>query len=154
REVDLVRSMGVEFRQQEAGRDVLLEDLEKEFTFLFIGVGLGAMERLSIPGEDLHGVIDALRFIERYKTLPDFQPGRSVVVIGGGNTAIDAANAAVRLGAAEVHLFYRRTEKEMPAFSFEYDHSRLEGVQFHWLAQPVEIVGSNGRVNAVKFIET
>ena len=98
------------------------------------------MERLGIPGEQSPGVIDALRFIERYKTLPDFPVGKRVVVIGGGNTAIDAANAARRLGADEVHLFYRRTEKEMPAFSFEYDHSKVEGVQFHWLAQPVEII--------------
>jgi glutamate synthase (NADPH/NADH) small chain len=70
-------------------------------------------------------------------------------VIGGGNTAIDAANAAKRLGADQVHLFYRRTEKEMPAFSFEYEHSKLESVQFHWFAQPVEILP--GRV---KFVQT
>jgi glutamate synthase (NADPH/NADH) small chain len=75
-------------------------------------------------------------------------------VIGGGNTAIDAANAARRLGAEEVHLFYRRTEKEMPAFSFEYDHSKVEGVLFHWLAQPVEIVMRDGIAVAVKFVET
>jgi glutamate synthase (NADPH/NADH) small chain len=77
-----------------------------------------------------------------------------VVVIGGGNTAIDAANAAKRLGAQEVHLFYRRTEKEMPAFSFEFDHSKVEGVRFHWLAQPVEIVEKDGRAAAVKFVAT
>ncbi len=156
REVELVRSMGVEFRQAEVGgaQSVSLEDLEREFEFLFIGVGLGAMERMGIPGEHLGGVIDALHFIERYKTAPDFAVGRSVVVIGAGNTAIDAANAARRLGAEEVHLFYRRTEKEMPAFLFEYDHSRLEGVRFHWLAQPVEIVGKDGRVTSVRFVET
>lgn len=154
REVELVRSMGVEFRREEVGASVSLEQLEKEFSFIFVGVGLGDMERLGIPGEDLTGVIDALRFIERYKTLPDFQIGESVVVIGGGNTAIDAANAATRLGASEVHLFYRRTEQEMPAFSFEYDHSKLEGVRFHWLAQPVEILGRDGRVAAVKFVGT
>ena len=154
REVDLVRSLGVDFRQAEVGRDVSLDDLEKDYNYIFIGVGLGAMERLGIPGEQARGVIDALRFIERYKTMPDFQVGRSVVVIGGGNTAIDAANAAKRLGADDVHLFYRRTEKEMPAFSFEYDHSKVEGVQFHWLAQPVEIVTRDGRAVAVKFVET
>jgi glutamate synthase (NADPH/NADH) small chain len=154
REVELVRSMGVEFRQAQVGADISLDDLEREYDYVFVGVGLGAMERLCIPGEDAHGVIDALRFIERYKTLPDFRVGRRVIVIGGGNTAIDAANAACRLGAQEVHLFYRRTEKEMPAFSFEYDHSKLEGVLFHWLAQPVEIVTRDGRVAAVKFVDT
>ena len=154
REVEFVRSMGVEFRQTEVGTAVQVDDLEREFDFIFIGVGLGTMERLGIPGEQAHGVVDALRFIERYKTMPDFRVGRNVVVIGGGNTAIDAANAAKRLGAYEVHLFYRRTETEMPAFSFEYDHSKLEGVQFHWLAQPVEIVERDGHVAAVKFVET
>ena len=154
REVELIHSLGVEFRQAEVGTAVPLEELERGFDRIFIGIGLGAMERLGIPGEQAHGVIDALRFIERYKTLPDFHVGRAVVVIGGGNTAIDAANAARRLGAEEVHLFYRRTEREMPAFAFEYDHSRLEGVQFHWLAQPVEVVERDGRAVAVKFVET
>ena len=131
----------------------LLTQTRRHF-FARCGVGLGAMERLGIPGEDSQGVIDALRFIERYKTLPDFRVGRRVIVIGGGNTAIDAANAAKRLGAEDVHLFYRRTEKEMPAFPFEYDHSKVEGVQFHWLAQPMEIVERDGRAVAVKFVET
>jgi glutamate synthase (NADPH/NADH) small chain len=112
------------------------------------------MQRLGIPGESLHRVIDALRFIERYKTSPDFQVGGRVVVIGGGNTAIDAANAARRLGADEVHLFYRRSEREMPAFKSEYDHSKVEGVRFHWLAQPMEVIGFEGRAAAVRFVET
>jgi len=159
REVELIRSLGVEFRLAEVGgldgnSPVPLEELEREFSFIFIGVGLGAMERLGIPGEQLRGVIDALHFIERYKTSPDFRVGRRVIVIGGGNTAIDAANAARRLGAQEVHLFYRRTEREMPAFAFEYDHSKVEGVRFHWLAQPVEILENEGRVAGVRFVET
>lgn len=154
REVEMLRAMGVEFRQAEIGVDCSLTDLERDYNFVFLGVGLGGMTKLGIPGEDAHGVLDALRFIERYKTMPDFRMGRRIVVIGGGNTAIDAANAAVRLGADEVHLFYRRSEAEMPAFSFEYDHSRLEGVQFHWLAQPVEVIVRDGVVTGVKFIET
>ena len=154
REVELIRSLGVEFRQAEVGNTVSLDELEREFAFLFLGLGLGAMERLSIPGEDAPGVIDALRFIERYKTSPDFRVGRRVIVIGGGNTAIDAANAAKRLGAEDVHLFYRRTAKEMPAFPFEFDHSKVEGVRFHWLAQPTEIVVRGDRAAAVRFLET
>jgi dihydropyrimidine dehydrogenase (NAD+) subunit PreT len=158
REVEFVRSLGVEFRQAEVGAGVSVEDLESEYDLLFIGIGLGAMERLNIPGEDLPGVIDALRFIERYKTAEEFSVTGSVVVIGGGNTAIDAANAAKRLGAREVHVVYRRTERQMPAFSFEYHHSKVEGVRFHWLAQPVEIIARNGApfgpAAAVKFIET
>jgi glutamate synthase (NADPH/NADH) small chain len=154
REVELVRSLGVEFRQAEAGGDVTLEAIESEFDLVFLGLGLGAMERMGIPGEHAPGVIDALRFIERYKTLPDFAVGRCVAVIGGGNTAIDAANAALRLGAEEVHLFYRRTEKEMPAFPFEYEHSKVEGVRFHWLAQPIAILLHDGHAAGVRFVRT
>jgi dihydropyrimidine dehydrogenase (NAD+) subunit PreT len=154
REVELVRSLGVEFRQAEVGGAVSLEQLEKEFSFISLVLGLVSLERIVIPGVDLPGVIDALRFIERYKTSPDFEIGRRVVVIGGGNTAIDAANAARRLSADSVHLFYRRTEKEMPAFPFEYDHSKVEGVQFHWLAQPVAMVEHDGRAAGVRFAIT
>jgi dihydropyrimidine dehydrogenase (NAD+) subunit PreT len=154
REVEMIRGMGVEFRQAEVGGAVPLAQLEREFDFVFIGVGLGAMERLGIPGDQLPGVMDALRFIERYKTQPDFAVGDSVIVIGGGNTAIDAANAAVRLGASRVHIFYRRTAGEMPAFPFEYDHAKVEGVRFHWLAQPVAVVEVDGRAGAVRFLRT
>jgi glutamate synthase (NADPH/NADH) small chain len=154
REVEMVGSLGVEFRKAAVGTDVPLTGVEREFSFIFLGLGLGSMERLGVPGEDTTGVIDALRFIERYKTQPDFEVGRRAAVIGGGNTAIDAANAAVRLGAAEVHLFYRRTELEMPAFLSEYAHSKVEGVRFHWLAQPVQILSSEGRAVGVKFVRT
>jgi dihydropyrimidine dehydrogenase (NAD+) subunit PreT len=154
REVAMIRSLGVEFRQALVGEAASLEEVEKEFALVFLGMGLGTMQRLGIPGESLLGVIDALRFIERYKTAPDFQVGGRVVVIGGGNTAIDAANAAKRLGADEVHLFYRRTEREMPAFKSEYDRSKVEGVLFHWMAQPVEIIGFEGRAAAVRFQQT
>jgi glutamate synthase (NADPH/NADH) small chain len=149
REVDLIRSLGVEFRKAAIGSAISLDDLEKEFELIFAGMGLGAMERLGIPGEERPEVIDALRFIAHYKTSHDVQVGRIVAVLGGGNTAIDAANAARRLGADEVHIFYRRTEREMPAFAFEYEHAKLEGIQFHWLAQPVEILD-----RAVKFVST
>jgi dihydropyrimidine dehydrogenase (NAD+) subunit PreT len=148
REVEMIRGMGVEFQQADIDL-AALNKLEKEFDFIFVGAGLGAMDRLGIPGEDLPHVIDALHFIASYKTRPAFSVGRCVAVIGGGNTAIDAANAALRLGAAEVHMFYRRTETQMPAFPFEYEHAKVENVQFHWLAQPVEILADR-----VRFIRT
>jgi len=154
REVDLVRSLGTELRQAEIGANLPLAGLEQEFDRIFLGLGLGSMLRLGIPGEEASGVIDALRFIARYKTYHDVSIGRRVVVIGGGNTAIDAANAACRLGAPEVHMFYRRGEKDMPAFASEYENSKIEGVRFHFLAQPLEILQEHGRVSAVRFAGT
>ncbi len=87
KEVELIRKLGVEFRRAEVGTDVTLDELEEDFTLVFLGMGLGAMQRLGIPGEDARGVIDALHFIERYKTEPGFPVGSVVAVLGGGNTA-------------------------------------------------------------------
>lgn len=146
-EVELVRSMGVEFRLGvDAGDD--LEQLEQDFDAIFVGAGLGPTNRLNIPGEDLPGVVDALQFIADYKTA-SITVARRVVVIGAGNTAIDAATAARRLGAEEIHILYRRGEKEMPAFEYEYEIAKLDRVVFHWWAQPVRIHGST----AVEAIE-
>jgi len=136
REVELVRSMGVTFRLGEEVND----NTQGEFDAFFLGIGLGAMHRLNVPGEDLPGVIDALRFIALYKTgYP--QIARRVVVIGAGNTAIDAAIAAKKLGAEQVHLVYRRGESDMSAFSFEYEHAKREGVEFHWQKKVTRIIG-------------
>src|SRR5687768_14841561 len=150
KEVELVRSLGVEFRLGvEIGATVTTEELEKEFDLVFLGVGLGATERLGISGEELPGVADALRFIADYKTNGGAAVGRRVVVIGGGNTAIDAATAARRLGAEEVRIVYRRSEKEMRAFQFEYEMAKQDGILFEWMTQPVAIYGS-ARVEAVE----
>ncbi len=110
-----------------------------EFDIIFLGVGLGAMRRLNIPGDDHPSVIDALEFIASYKTGGRGSVSGRIVVIGAGNTAIDAANAAKRLGAEEVHIVYRRDPQHISAFDFEYEHARLEGVSFVWNAQPVAI---------------
>lgn len=137
KEVELIRSMGVTFRLGEEVND----STEGEFDAFFLGVGLGAMRRLHVPGEDLPGVIDALRFIALYKTGSP-TVGRRVVVIGAGNTAIDAAIAAHKLGAEEVHMIYRRGESDMSAFASEYEHARLEGIQFHWQTKIKQIIGT------------
>ena len=146
REIEMIRSLGVEFRfGQEISTEPLLAKLESEFSVVFLGVGLGAMSKLNIPGEHLPGVINALEFIERYKTRGDLSVGRRVVVVGAGNTAIDAARAAIRLGAEEVHLLYRRGQKNMSAFLFEYEQATEEGVRFHWFTQPVAIHAPNNQ---------
>lgn len=151
-EVELVRSLGVEFRLSvEIGGERRIKELEEQFDAFFLGVGLGSTQPLEIPGEGLAGVIDALRFIREYKTRRGTQVGRRVAVIGGGNTAIDASTAALRLGAEEVHVLYRRSETELPAFQFEYDLAKREGVRFHWLTQPVAIHG-HGTVESVECV--
>ncbi len=138
KEVELISSMGVKF---ELGAEADLEKIDRDFDAVFLGVGLGPTHRLGIPGEDLKGVIDALRFIADSKT-GSVEMGRKVVVIGAGNTAIDAATAAHRLGAEEVHIIYRRGEPEMPAFEYEYEIAKLDGVHFHWHMKPVRIHGA------------
>jgi dihydropyrimidine dehydrogenase (NAD+) subunit PreT len=154
-EVDLVRSLGVEFRlSAEVAGERRIKEMEEQFDIVFLGVGLGRTQPLEIPGEGLPGVIDALRFIAEYKTYRGARVGRRVAVVGGGNTAIDAATAALRLGAEEVHVLYRRSEAEMPAYAFEYDLAKQEGVRFHWLTQPVAIHGApgNGAVESVECV--
>jgi len=144
-EIEMIRSLGVEFRfGHKIDGEPDLTEVEKEFRIVFIGTGLGSMQKLNIPGEDLPGVVNALDFIEGYKTKGKLAVGRRVVVVGGGNTAIDAARAAVRLGADEVHVIYRRGEQQMSAFSFEYEQAKREGVRFHWWTLPVAIRSSDG----------
>ena len=140
REVELIQRMGVEI-QFGASIDsaAALQSLEAEVDFIFLGVGLGAMQRLGIPGEDVDGVMNALELIAGYKTGNIRSLAGTVVVVGAGNTAIDAANAARRLGAESVFLLYRRSQTEISAFDFEYEHARREGVQFLWRRVPVAI---------------
>jgi glutamate synthase (NADPH/NADH) small chain len=148
REVEMIRRMGVEFRFDTAIESAAdLEALESEFDYIFLGVGLGAMQRLGIPGEDAEGVINALELISAYKIGHIREITGTVVVVGAGNTAIDAANAARRLGAETVYLLYRRGEHDIPAFDFEFEHAKQEGVQFMWRRQPLAIrPGKHGRL--------
>ena len=149
REVELVRSLGVEFRLNSiVGLTAPVEAIEEEFAAIFVGVGLGPTQSFQVPGADLPGVVDALRFIAEYKTGTP-AVGRRVVVIGAGNTAIDAATAARRLDAEEVRILYRRGEREMPAFHYEYELAKQDGILFHWLALPVAVRGDR----AVEAIE-
>jgi glutamate synthase (NADPH/NADH) small chain len=139
-EVALIADLGVKFRTgHTVGTDIPIEQIEAEFDAIFLGLGLGDMEALDVAGGLAPHVVDALEFIADYKTKRKRYVGRRVVVIGGGNTAIDAACAARRLGAAEVHLLYRRSEREMPAFEFEFAHAQREGITFHFQSQPIAV---------------
>ncbi len=151
REIDMIARLGVEFRFGVRVDAAQLAELEKTYDAMFLGVGLGAIHRLGVPGEELQGVTNALDVVEGYKggTVRSM-PGR-VVVIGAGNTAIDAAIAAVRLGASEVTMAYRRGAEQMSAFAFEYEHAKAEGVRFLWHVQPVAIEGGD-KVEAVRMV--
>lgn len=157
REVEMVRGLGVEFRQKvEVGSDVSFAQLEKEHDAVFIGVGLGETWDLDLPGQELKGVLGAIEFIEltKVRAFHEVEVGRRVACIGAGNTAIDVVTAARRLGAETVHLIYRRSEKEMPAFRYEYDLAKLDGVTFHWNTQPVRILGEGGKVAGIECVQT
>jgi dihydropyrimidine dehydrogenase (NAD+) subunit PreT len=156
REVKMVEQLGVNFRQGvEVGRDVTLEELERQFDAIFIGAGLGETESLQLPGENLEGVYGAIDFIERTKAEPfaSVDVGWRVVVIGAGNTAIDVATAARRLGSESVAIVYRRGEREVPAFRYEYELAQKDGVAFYWQTQPVRILG-DGHVQGVECVRT
>jgi len=121
-----------------------LEPLLTEYDAVFVGVGLGNTKTLGIPGEDLPGVVDALTFIEHLKTHPyrDTAVGRQVVVIGAGNTAIDAVTQARRLGAATATIVYRRGEADMPCYHYEYELAKRDGCGFRFNAAPQRIIGN------------
>ena len=130
-----------------AAQIVSFNDLLKWHDAVFLGIGLGETNRLGIPGEELEGVYDALEFIERIKSR-DWKSvplGRTIAVLGAGNTAIDAVTQAKRLGAERVVMVYRRTEKDIPAYDYEYELAKKDGVEFVWQAAPVGILeGENG----------
>jgi glutamate synthase (NADPH/NADH) small chain len=156
-EVELVRQVGLDLRlNQRVTADGLVK-LLKEFDAVFLGVGLGHTYPLGIPGENLPGVWEGLDFIFQTHTKPfdACEVGRQVLVIGAGNTAIDVATAATRLGADDVTIAYRRGEAAMPAFAYEYGMAKADGVRFEWFVQPQRIVaGPDGRAAGVEFVRT
>ena len=152
-EVDFITSLGgIEIKyNHELGKDITLEQLQKDFDAVYLGIGVGLANKLNIPGEDLRGVEDAIKFIYdiRTKSFSDVEVGDKVVVIGMGMTAIDAATQAKRLGAREVTMAYRRTEKEKNCTQTELDIALLDGCKMQWLASPKEIIGVDGKVTSL-----
>lgn len=149
-EVNYITSIGgIEIKyNQELGKDITLSQLKKEYDAVYLGIGVGVARQLDIPGEKLEGVVDAISFIYdiRSKGYPSVPVGDKVAVIGMGMTAIDAATQAKRLGAKEVTMVYRRTEKEKPCTQAELDIAMLDGCEIVWLAAPKKIKGSGGKV--------
>nr|WP_026074116.1 NAD(P)-dependent oxidoreductase [Brevibacillus massiliensis] len=151
-ETEQVEALGVRFKYGvRVGEDISPEELSDSHDAVLLAVGMASVPRLGIEGEELAGVYDALPLIEATKTKPltgEFI-GKKVAVIGAGNTAIDAATCAKRLGAEQVQMLYRRTEKEMTAYDFEYEFAKQDGVEFRWLVAPKRILGQGGRVTGL-----
>jgi dihydropyrimidine dehydrogenase (NAD+) subunit PreT len=151
-EVEMIKRLGVQVETgKEFGADFTLADLQEKFGAVFLCVGLGMTPALGIPGEEQ--IIDGLAYIEQSKAdAAKLRVGNNVVVIGAGNTAIDCATIAKRLGASNVTMIYRRTENEMTAYAHEYDFIKQEGVGFLFLTQPVRVLLKNGSVSALECV--
>ena len=148
-EVEMIRGLGVTMQTGVAlGRDLTLDQLRREHHAVFLGLGLGGSPALGIPGEE--HIADGLEFIAASKLRPaELAVGRDVLVVGAGNTAIDCATIAKRLGAASVTIVYRRTEREMTAYPHEYEFIKREGVEFRFLTQPVRVLTSHGSITGL-----
>ena len=151
-EIDILKEMGVEFRcGVEVGKDVTIQQLRGEgYKGFYLAIGAQKSAKLHIPGEELEGVLGGVDFLREVNlgNKPDI--GRRCAVIGGGNVAMDVCRSAVRLGAEETYVFYRRSEAEMPADPEEVREAMEEGVKFRFLSAPVEIIGTDGRASAIK----
>ena len=152
-EIQGILDLGIEVRcSVKYGEDFDLAALEEEgFDAIFVGTGAWLNRGMRIPGEDLDGVWLGTDFLSRRELGEDVELGKKVVVVGGGNTAIDAARSSWRKGA-EVTLIYRRTRKEMPANEVEIDAAEEEGIDLHFLANPTKFMGEDGKLTSLEFI--
>ena len=162
---EVFEGMGIEFRlNTEVGKDITIDDMLEEFDAVFMGMGTYTYMKGGFPGEELSGVHEALPFLISSanrnlgfeKNPADFidMSGQRVVVLGGGDTAMDCNRTSIRQGAARVTCAYRRDEENMPGSRREVANAREEGVEFLFNRQPIEIVGAEGKVTGVKVVET
>ena len=151
-EIDVLRQMGVEFRcGVEVGKDITIQQLrEQGYKGFFLAIGAQKSAPLGVKGDDLAGVFGGIDFLREVNLGSKPEIGAKVAVIGGGNVAMDVCRTAVRLGADEVYVIYRRSQDEMPADKEEVAEAMAEGVKFRFLNAPAEILGENGRVKALK----
>ena len=163
KEIDGLKALGVDVQTNMViGRVLSIDELlEQGYEAVFIGSGAGLPRFMNIPGENLKGVYSANEFLTRVNLMKAYQPGsdtpiehaKRVAVVGGGNVAMDAARCAKRLGAEEVFIVYRRSEKELPARAEEVEHAKEEGIVFHLLNNPTQILGDeNGCVKGMECI--
>ncbi len=160
-EIDSLKAMGAEIVTNAViGKSYTLEDLKEKFDYVFLGTGAGLPTFMDIPGEGLNGVSSANEFLTRVNLMKAMDPdsitpvqrGKNVVVVGAGNVAMDAARTAMRLGADNVTVVYRRSREEMPARKEEIEHAEEEGIRFMLLTSPVEILGTD-KVEGMRVIK-
>ena len=157
REIQNILRLGIETQtDKRLGFDFTLDDLrEQGYKATFLGIGAHRSLKLGISGEeDFEDVLDAVDFLREVNLGDRQKPGNRVVVIGGGNVAIDAARGALRLGCEQVDIVYRRSREEMPAYPEEIEGALSEGVKIHYLTAPMRIVGENGRVTGFECLRT
>jgi NADPH-dependent glutamate synthase beta subunit-like oxidoreductase/coenzyme F420-reducing hydrogenase delta subunit len=155
-EIQAILDLGIEVKTGvQLGKDIKLAVLfKKGYKSVFVAIGAHKDRKLGIPGEEeLEGVVSAVSFLRRVNQGESPVVGEKVAIIGGGNTAVDSARSARRLGAQEVHMIYRRTSDEMPAAREEIEGGTEEGVQISYLTSPVEILGKDGKVSGLKCIK-
>ena len=160
-EIDSLKAMGAEIVTNAViGKSYTLDDLKEKFDYVFLGTGAGLPSFMDIPGEGLNGVSSANEFLTRVNLMKAMDPdsitpvqrGKNVVVVGAGNVAMDAARTAMRLGADNVTVVYRRSREEMPARKEEIEHAEEEGIRFMLLTSPVEILGAD-KVEGMRVIK-
>jgi len=151
-ELECVWKLGVEPKYNMAlGRDFTTDDLlQQGYDAVFLGIGAHRSNRMDVPGEDLPGVVTAVEFLRNVGLGEKVDPGKRVVVIGGGFTAVDAARTSLRLGATDVTIAYRRSQAEMPAHRDEVADAEHEGVKLELLAAPVRVIEENGRAKGIE----
>jgi len=150
-EVDDIAALGVEIKTGvKVGRDISYDAIKKEYDIVLLAIGAHKSWTLDIPGEDLQGVYGAVEFLRAVNLGKDVKVGSKVAVVGGGNSAIDAARTAIRLGAKDVTILYRRERKDMPAWENEIVAAEEEGVKIEYLVAPVKVIGKDGKVAGVE----
>ncbi|MCP3967046.1 MAG: FAD-dependent oxidoreductase [Lentisphaerae bacterium] len=152
REVRMIENLGVDIEtDKKLGRDFTLEQLKKEgYEAVYVATGAPVSIKLGLDGEEANGVTQALDFLRQYNVRGSVPIANKVIIIGGGNAAVDASRTALRLGAENVTLIYRRTREQMPAYEEEIEEAEHEGVKLMMLTSPVEIVQKDGKVTAIR----
>ena len=152
RDIEKIKKLGVEIKLNTTiGKDIQLSDLRKEYKAIFIAVGAHKGLKMNIPGEDSEGVLDAVDFLRDINLGREVNIGDRVIIIGGGNSAIDAARVAKRLGK-DINILYRRTKAEMPAIKSEIEEAIDEDIEIQFLAAPTKILSGNGKIEAIECI--